>query len=434
MDALKMFTRWWAGRYAVAAVSLLMLLNAAQAQVAVPQEFALKSGDRVVFYGDSITAQRLYTRLVEIMVVTRYPAMRVNFYSAGVSGDTVYGGHSGDAKERVLRDVAPFRPSVITVALGANDGHYTLEGADATFLSYQKGYRTLLDLLKQNSDSGVRITLASPVAYDEISRTGAPVTGYNNLLIRYGSFVKQLAGENRYGFADFNHAMTTLLTAETKENPTAAQELYPDHLHPSVWGHWGLAAEMARTWGFDPLVSSVLLDAANAKVSSAQKTGVTELTRTPTGLTWSQFDTALPLPLDIGDVLTQILIESSDIAQLDQQTLQVSGLNAGTYLLMIDGKNIAPYTQQQLAAGVNLALLDTPMEQQARSVDWDGGERRAKLSAIRLNLMAQTPALVGRESAVKTLDALDAAMVDLEYKHAQPVIHHFELKVQANGH
>ncbi len=431
MNIRKISTPQWVGRCAVMAICLSMVLGVAQAATAQP--FELKDGDRVVFYGDSITAQRLYTRLVEAMVVSRYPKMRVNFYSAGVSGDTVYGGHSGDVKERVPRDVAPFHPTVITVSLGANDAHYTLVDADATFLSYQKGYRALLNLLKQNADPKVRITLTSPVAYDEISRSGAPVTGYNNLLIRYGGFVKQLADENHFAFADFNHAMTTLLTAETKENTTAAQELYPDHLHPSIWGHWELAAEMVRTWDFDPLVSSVSLDAVHAKVSSAQKADITQLTRTSGGVTWSQLDASLPLPLDLGDVLTQILIKSSDIAQLDRQTLQVRGLNEGTYTLLIDGKSIASYTQQQLATGVNLALLDTPMEQQARSVDWDGGERRAKLSATRLSLKAQTPAIAGREDAVRTLDALDTAMVDLEYQHAQPKIHHFELKVQTNG-
>ena len=35
------------------------------------EPFALRDGDRVVFYGDSITDQRLYTTFVETYVVTR---------------------------------------------------------------------------------------------------------------------------------------------------------------------------------------------------------------------------------------------------------------------------------------------------------------------------------------------------------------------------
>ena len=42
-------------------------------------DFHLKNGDRVVFYGDSITEQRLYTTFVETFVVTRFPATQVTF-------------------------------------------------------------------------------------------------------------------------------------------------------------------------------------------------------------------------------------------------------------------------------------------------------------------------------------------------------------------
>ena len=35
--------------------------------------FYLRENDRVVFYGDSITDQRLYTTFTETFVVTRFP-------------------------------------------------------------------------------------------------------------------------------------------------------------------------------------------------------------------------------------------------------------------------------------------------------------------------------------------------------------------------
>ena len=37
------------------------------------QGFSLKSGDTVVFYGDSITEQNLYNQWVELYTVTRFP-------------------------------------------------------------------------------------------------------------------------------------------------------------------------------------------------------------------------------------------------------------------------------------------------------------------------------------------------------------------------
>jgi len=64
------------------------LLLAAAAVVASAQEntFHIKSGDRVVFYGDSITDQRLYTTFTETYVVTRFPKLDVLFvHSVGVA-------------------------------------------------------------------------------------------------------------------------------------------------------------------------------------------------------------------------------------------------------------------------------------------------------------------------------------------------------------
>ena len=61
---------------------------------APPADFYLHDGDRVVFYGDSITDQRLYTTFVETYVVTRFPRMKVAFVHSGVGGDRVSGGGS----------------------------------------------------------------------------------------------------------------------------------------------------------------------------------------------------------------------------------------------------------------------------------------------------------------------------------------------------
>jgi len=96
---------------------LLILLAMACAWIPA-QELALHDGDRVVFYGDSITTQRLYARFVEDLMLTRYPAMHVAFWNAGVPEDTVYGGYAGDAPARLKRDLIPHQPTVVTVLLG----------------------------------------------------------------------------------------------------------------------------------------------------------------------------------------------------------------------------------------------------------------------------------------------------------------------------
>jgi len=45
--------------------------------------FYLKDNDTVVFYGDRITEQRIYSVRVETFVATRYPSLNVSFVNSG---------------------------------------------------------------------------------------------------------------------------------------------------------------------------------------------------------------------------------------------------------------------------------------------------------------------------------------------------------------
>src|ERR1700722_8056702 len=101
--------------------ALLLLASAAFAE----GDFYLKDGDRVVFYGDSITDQRLYTTFVETYVVTRFPKMDGTFIHSGWGGDdTVRGGGGGPIDLRLKRDVLAYKPTVLTIMLGMNDASY----------------------------------------------------------------------------------------------------------------------------------------------------------------------------------------------------------------------------------------------------------------------------------------------------------------------
>ena len=93
----------------------LCLLAASTFVAAQDKPFQLKDGDRVVFYGDSITDQRLYTTFAETYVVTRFPKTKVTFTHSGWGGDRVGGGGGGAVDLRLERDVLAYRPTVMTI-------------------------------------------------------------------------------------------------------------------------------------------------------------------------------------------------------------------------------------------------------------------------------------------------------------------------------
>src|SRR5580658_9039880 len=124
--------------------------------------FELRDGDTVVFYGDSITNQKLYTVYTEAFVLTRFPQMRVRFVHSGWSGDRVSGGLMGTIDQRLERDVFRYRPTVVTVMLGMNDGEYQPYDR-AIFQKYADGYLHIVDRIKSEFPEA-RLTLIGPSA------------------------------------------------------------------------------------------------------------------------------------------------------------------------------------------------------------------------------------------------------------------------------
>jgi lysophospholipase L1-like esterase len=415
-------------------LSCVSLVLAVLSADACGQGFTLHDSDTVVFYGDSITAQHLYTKDVEEFVLTRYPALHIRFVDAGVPGDTVYGGYAGAMLDRVKRDVAPFHPAMITVMLGMNDGGYVPEDPkiDAVF---QKGYRELLDALHMAAPDAA-ITLISPSPYDEITH-GTEFPGYSLVLDKNADDVSGIAtamkssGSKNLLFADAHTPLTRTLTEAKVKFPELAPLIIPDRIHPGEIGHWIIAAALLSAWHVDPTVSSIALDSANAKVIESNRAAVSNLEMSSGGLAWTELDEALPLPVDLNNAMTPVLLQVSEIARLDRQMLRIESLDPGVYELLIDNKHVADFSQEELKSGVNLALYKTPMLDQARGIDWME-ERRAYLDQARFILSAE----VTHASVPATTDAtIRQAEEELEAKiraAAVPRPHHFELRRKAS--
>jgi lysophospholipase L1-like esterase len=393
------------------------------APVTGQSHFMLREGDRVVFYGDSITAQRLYSRFTEDIIVSRYPNLHLAFYNAGVSGDTVSGGHAGDMETRVKRDVVPWHPTVVTLMLGMNDGGYTAD-VNAHLREYSDGYRKLIATLRALLP-GVRLVLICPSPYDEVSRPSL-IPGYGDVIRRYGQFVTSLGKEEGIPVIDLNTPMEDAIKQGMAIDPQMAGALLPDRIHPSPAGHWVMATALAEGLKIDPVVSSVTIHLPGGTADETYRSAVTEIHAAQDGLTWTQLDQAVPLPLELNDPSVQFLLRISDLGKIDRQILRVTGLASEHYTLYIDSGKIGTFTKGELAAGVNLAEVQTPMEQQAKSIDWTADDR-AKLSGTRFDLLTQEPPVDQRIEGLGALDSLDERMITQEYENARPKAHVFRL-------
>jgi lysophospholipase L1-like esterase len=409
----------------ILALATLAALTAAQATAQTP--FYLKDGDRVVFYGDSITDQRLYTTFTESYIITRFPTQNIAFTHSGWGGDRVGGGGGGPIDLRLTRDVFPYHPTVVTIMLGMNDGSYRAFDPNL-FNTFTTGFEHILDSIKANAPNS-RVTLIQPSPYDDATRAPLFEGGYTAVLLRYSDYLKTLATTRHLDVADLNNPVTAMLKKAAETNKDDAQKILPDRVHPTPAGHLIMAEALLKAWHAPALVSDVTLDARTQTVQV--KNAKVEAVKSGPPLTWTTTEAALPLPIDPKDKLMDLAVKSSDIIEaLDLEMLHVAGLDASKWELKIDGISAGAFTKDELATGINLATLNTPMLKQALDVHAltlkHNNIHFMRWRTIQTGLAADASPYT-KQNAMLSLDQLDNELVAEQRAVAQPKPHHYEL-------
>lgn len=88
-------------------------------QAPVPHAPVLRAGDRLAICGDSITEQRMYSRIMETYITVALPELNISTRQFGWSGEQASG-----FLERMTNDVLRFDPTVATTCYGMNDHRY----------------------------------------------------------------------------------------------------------------------------------------------------------------------------------------------------------------------------------------------------------------------------------------------------------------------
>jgi lysophospholipase L1-like esterase len=183
---------------------------------------ALQAGQTVVFLGDSITWQNLYTTYIEQYFTGRYPGKKFRFTNRGVRGDT-----AAEAIARLERDVVADRPDLVVVMLGMNDGGY--KGYNKGLLKfYLHNLEKLIGLLKKKTRAKIILVTSScmePVDYK--------AERYNRMLAAMAAGVVDLGNKLQVPVIDLFPFFTKKLQEARAKKPPVSLMLDPIHPGPA---------------------------------------------------------------------------------------------------------------------------------------------------------------------------------------------------------
>ncbi|WP_410812273.1 SGNH/GDSL hydrolase family protein [Micromonospora sp. 067-2] len=196
----------------------------------------LRTGQRVVFIGDSITdcGRRDvaapygdgYVSLVRALVDARHPEAELQWVNRGVSGDTVR-----RLAARWADDAIGQHPDWLSVMVGINDIWRRYDGWPDDAVGIDEYERTLRDLLRQAVDAtGCRLILGDPF-FIEPDR-GDPQRADTD---RYAAVVAALAAEFDAVHVPTQAAFDRVLAV------SPAKRWADDRVHPHLPGHAVLA-------------------------------------------------------------------------------------------------------------------------------------------------------------------------------------------------
>lgn len=226
---------------AVISLAVIGVTIAAAAQRASAAEPGLKTGERIVFLGDSITQAGAgpggYVTLIKESLARRHPDLKAEIIGAGISGHKV-----PDLQQRLERDVLSKKPTLVVIYIGINDVWHSQNGKGTPKDAYQSGLQSLIQRI---GDAGARVILCTP------SVIGEKTDGSNKLdamLDEYCGISRAVAKETGTQLLDLRQAFL----AHLKEHNAGGAEkgiLTTDGVHLNAAGNQFVAAQVLAALG-----------------------------------------------------------------------------------------------------------------------------------------------------------------------------------------
>jgi len=334
--------------------------------------FFLRDGDVYVIYGDSITDNAIYARMLENYVLTRFPAWNVTFYNYGWGGDVA------SNLFRYKRDVVPLKPTVFTDCMGMNDAGYSAVSAPR-LESYKNSYRQIIPMLRE-ANPQVRIGLVSAVPYENKFGSGTADGVYPQTLRCFAQAKRELARDLNVRFFD--------LFTGYSEAMGLAKVVYPDcvlsgdGVHPNVAGQTIMGMVILKAMRAPSMIAMTDLAVSGkaVQVTDTARCRMKDLQVTDTGtIRFSRLAEALPCPIEVADATGLRFLDVVNYSdRVNFDGLRITGLPAAAYELRINGETIDLYTPAELADTVNISKpMKGPLWKQAMSVCEATAERQS---------------------------------------------------------
>ncbi len=203
---------------------------------------ALKKGDKIVFFGDSITqgggGPKGYVTVIKNTLTEKHPDFGLEFINAGISGHKVT-----NLQARVDKDVIAKKPTIVFIYIGINDvWHFTHPNTKGQGTPKDKFEEGLKDLVKRITDAGARVILCTPSVIGE--KTGG-ANPQDAMLDEYSGISRKVAAETKSQLVDLNKAFQEHLKANNPDNKEKGI-LTGDGVHLNEKGNKLVADEMMK--------------------------------------------------------------------------------------------------------------------------------------------------------------------------------------------
>ena len=314
-----------------------------------PSGLLLRQGDRLAIIGDSITEQKMYSRMIETYLTVCVPELDITVRQYGWSGETAEG-----FVRRMTNDALRFQPTIATTCYGMNDHRYRAYD-EANGQWYRSNQTTIVRAFKA---AGARVVIGSPGCVGKMpgwvkSATGT-IDDLNLNLNKFRNIDIEIVQAEQVGFADvFWPMITTFYEARQKfgDNYYISGK---DGVHPGWAGQTVMAYAFLKGLGLDGQIGTLTVDLGRqtASATAGHETG---------GFAGGQLKVvSRKFPFcATGDLKSDNSIRSAMTLipfneELNRFTLVAKGGTAARYKVTW-GAGSRSYSAEQLAKGVNLA-------------------------------------------------------------------------------